>query len=149
MLSQAPIKSFFNIGFGPAGAITATGKIVNLNATAGVITGNAAVFTNVTANTVNAMAASGIGATNAIELSAANIDAQTTTGAIGLTNAAMTVGGRNLKLWMNDAYTGIDPEINPASVCSGSGTNCNFLTGTEAFGVPIPRTFTFALRIGF
>ncbi|MDH3224863.1 MAG: hypothetical protein OEO23_14175 [Gemmatimonadota bacterium] len=46
---------------------------------------------------------------------------------------------------MNDAYTGIDPEINPQSVCSGSGTNCNFLTGTEAFGVPIPGTFTFAI----
>ncbi|MGI9627460.1 MAG: SusC/RagA family TonB-linked outer membrane protein [Longimicrobiales bacterium] len=68
---------------------------------------------------------------------------------MGLTNAALTVGGRNLKLWMNDAYTGIDPEINPQSICSGAGTDCNFLTGTEAFGVPIPRTFTFALRIGF
>ena len=68
---------------------------------------------------------------------------------LGLSTAAVTVAGRNLKLWMNDAYTGIDPEINPVSVCSGSGTDCNFLTGTEAFGVPIPRTFTFALRIGF
>ena len=68
---------------------------------------------------------------------------------LGLSTAAVTVAGRNLKLWMNDAYTGIDPEINPVSVCSGSGTNCNFLTGTEAFGVPIPRTFTFALRVGF
>ena len=68
---------------------------------------------------------------------------------LGLSTAAVTVGGRNLKLWMNDAYTGIDPEINPRSVCSGSGTDCNFLTGTEAFGVPIPRTFTFAVRVGF
>ena len=68
---------------------------------------------------------------------------------LGLNTAAVTVGGRNLKLWINDAYTGIDPEINPVSICSGSGTSCNFLTGTEAFGVPIPRTFTFALRIGF
>ncbi|NNF26792.1 MAG: hypothetical protein HKN73_06215, partial [Gemmatimonadetes bacterium] len=68
---------------------------------------------------------------------------------LGLSTAAVTVAGRNLKLWMNDAYTGIDPEINPVSICSGAGTDCNFLTGTEAFGVPIPRTFTFAVRVGF
>jgi hypothetical protein len=67
---------------------------------------------------------------------------------MNLSTAALTVGGRTLKLWINDDYTGIDPEINPVSLCSGSGTDCNFLIGTEAFGPPIPRTFSFALRIG-
>ena len=68
---------------------------------------------------------------------------------IGLDNATISVGGRNLKLWANDEYRGIDPEINPQSTCTGGGVNCNFLTGTEAFGVPIPRRFTFSLRVGF
>lgn len=68
---------------------------------------------------------------------------------LGLKTAAVTAGGRNLKLWISDAYTGIDPEINPTSVCTGSGTDCNFLLGTEAFGVPVPRRFTFSVRVGF
>ncbi|MDE2981010.1 MAG: SusC/RagA family TonB-linked outer membrane protein [Gemmatimonadota bacterium] len=67
----------------------------------------------------------------------------------GLDNAAITLGGRNVHLWMFGDYRGIDPEINPQSNCTGGGVNCNFLTGTEAFGVPIPRRFTFSLRAGF
>ncbi|MCY3546710.1 MAG: SusC/RagA family TonB-linked outer membrane protein [Gemmatimonadetes bacterium] len=67
----------------------------------------------------------------------------------GLDNAAITLGGRNVHLWMFGDYRGIDPEINPQSNCTGAGVNCNFLTGTEAFGVPIPRRFTFSLRAGF
>ena len=67
----------------------------------------------------------------------------------GLDNATVTFGGRNVKLWMFGDYRGIDPEINPQANCTGSGVNCNFLTGTEAFGVPIPRRFTFSLRAGF
>ena len=67
----------------------------------------------------------------------------------GLDNAAITFGGRNVKLWMFGDYRGIDPEINPSANCTGGGVNCNFLTGTEAFGVPIPRRFTFSLRAGF
>lgn len=68
---------------------------------------------------------------------------------IGLDNATVTFGGRNVYLWMFGDYRGIDPEINPQANCTGGGTNCNFLTGTEAFGVPIPRRFTFSLRAGF
>ena len=68
---------------------------------------------------------------------------------LGLDNATVTFGGRNVHLWMFGDYRGIDPEINPSANCTGGGVNCNFLTGTEAFGVPIPRRFTFSLRAGF
>ena len=68
---------------------------------------------------------------------------------MGLSNATVTLGGRNVSLWMFGDYRGIDPEINPQSTCTGGGINCNFLTGTEAFGVPLPRRFTFSLRVGF
>ncbi len=68
---------------------------------------------------------------------------------LGLDNATVTFGGRNVKLWMFGDYRGIDPEINPSANCTGGGVNCNFLTGTEAFGVPIPKRFTFSLRAGF
>lgn len=68
---------------------------------------------------------------------------------LGLDNATLTFGGRNVKLWMFGDYRGIDPEINPSANCTGGGVNCNFLTGTEAFGVPIPRRFALSARIGF
>ncbi len=68
---------------------------------------------------------------------------------LGLDNATVTLGGRNVKMWMFGDYRGIDPEINPSANCTGGGVNCNFLTGTEAFGVPIPRRFTVSARIGF
>ncbi len=67
----------------------------------------------------------------------------------GVRNATATVGGRNVKLFMFGDYRGIDPEINPSANCTGGGVSCNFLTSTEAFGVPVPRRFTFSLRVGF
>ncbi len=68
---------------------------------------------------------------------------------LNIGSATVTAGGRNLKIFMLGDYRGMDPEINPQSACSGGGTNCNFLVGTEAFGMPIPSRFTFAVRIGF
>lgn len=68
---------------------------------------------------------------------------------LGLDNATVTFGGRNVKLWMFGDYRGIDPEINPSANCTGGGVSCNFLTGTEAFGVPIPRRFALSVRVGF
>ncbi len=68
---------------------------------------------------------------------------------LGLDNATITFGGRNVRMWMLGDYRGIDPEINPSANCTGGGVNCNFLTGTEAFGVPIPRRFSLSARIGF
>ncbi len=68
---------------------------------------------------------------------------------MGLNSATLSLGGRNVWLWMLGDYRGIDPDINPAANCTGGGTNCNFLTGTEAFGVPFPRRFTLSARVGF
>ncbi len=66
----------------------------------------------------------------------------------GVSNASVSVAGRNLMIWTN--YSGIDPETN---VYSGRATGVglvdqNFGLGIEAFGVPIARQYTFTLRLG-
>jgi hypothetical protein len=65
----------------------------------------------------------------------------------GVSNASLTVAGRNLALI--SGYSGIDPETNAIGRGTGGGLDTNFLTGTEAFGLPIPRQFVFTLRTGF
>ncbi|MDP2496371.1 MAG: SusC/RagA family TonB-linked outer membrane protein [Candidatus Palauibacterales bacterium] len=61
----------------------------------------------------------------------------------------LSLAARNVWLWVNGAYTGLDPELNATARCSGGGTSCNFLQGTEAFKIPIPRRFTFTVELGF
>jgi hypothetical protein len=52
-------------------------------------------------------------------------------------------------------YSGIDPETNAVGRKGDSGSsgafniNDNFLDGTEAFGLPLPRQFVFTLRTSF
>jgi outer membrane receptor protein involved in Fe transport len=61
---------------------------------------------------------------------------------------SFTLAGRNLALWTK--YDGVDPELN--AVGRGGGANAlenNFLDGVEAFGFPIPRRFSFQVRLGF
>ena len=65
----------------------------------------------------------------------------------GVSNASLTVAGRNLVLI--SGYSGVDPETNAIGRGTGGGLDTNFLTGTEAFGLPIPRQFVFTLRTGF
>ncbi|HUF49970.1 MAG TPA: SusC/RagA family TonB-linked outer membrane protein [Longimicrobiales bacterium] len=65
----------------------------------------------------------------------------------GLASAALNVGARNLKLWVNSEYPGMDPESNLYSRCNG-GLDCNF-AAVEAFGVPMTRRFIFSTRVGF
>ncbi len=71
----------------------------------------------------------------------------------GIGNASISVAGRNLALF--SGYTGIDPELNAVGRKGDTGSagasniNDNFLDGTEAFGLPIPRQFVFTLRTGF
>ncbi|NNF28776.1 MAG: hypothetical protein HKN73_16245, partial [Gemmatimonadetes bacterium] len=80
---------------------------------------------------------------------------QTTIDRLGLSTLTLTAGARNLKLWLNDDYPGMDPENNILGRCSNRlGNNavqrdCNFLLATEGWGVPIPRRFTFSARLGF
>ena len=80
---------------------------------------------------------------------------QSTIDRLGLSTLTLTAGARNLKLWMNGDYPGMDPENNILGRCSNRlGNNavqrdCNFLLATEGWGVPIPRRFTFSARLGF
>lgn len=69
-------------------------------------------------------------------------------------NMSVTLSGRNLYLWVNDEYTGIDPEINNNGIgedcdLEGAGTDCNFLSSVEAWGIPIPRRIALSIRVGF
>ncbi len=65
-----------------------------------------------------------------------------------LNTASLTLGVRNLKLWVNEEYTGMDPEVNILGRCDG-GLSCNFLNSVEGWGLPIPRRFTASIRVGF
>lgn len=65
----------------------------------------------------------------------------------GLTSAVFSISARNLKLWVNNKYPGIDPEANLYSRCNG-GLDCNFAS-VEAFGVPMSRRLTFSTRVSF
>ncbi|MGH7127967.1 MAG: TonB-dependent receptor domain-containing protein [Planctomycetaceae bacterium] len=66
----------------------------------------------------------------------------------GLTGMSLNFGVRNLALFVNDEYPGMDPEGNALGRCNG-GLDCNFLSGTEGWNVPLTRRFTFATRISF
>ena len=87
-----------NIGFGSAGAISAAGKSVTLSAAGGSVEGDAASLTNVTASTLDVVASSGIGATNALETSVGTLMFGNTTNGVQVTNSkdtGVTVSGTN------------------------------------------------------
>jgi hypothetical protein len=67
---------------------------------------------------------------------------------MGLASAQVSVGARNLALWVNSAFKGMDPEANISGRCDG-GLDCNFLDGTDGWQVPIPRRITFSTRVSF
>ena len=66
----------------------------------------------------------------------------------GLASAQLSLGARNLKLWTNSAFKGMDPEATLSGRCDG-GLDCNFLDATDGWQVPIPRRITFSTRISF
>ncbi|MGI9625427.1 MAG: TonB-dependent receptor domain-containing protein, partial [Longimicrobiales bacterium] len=68
---------------------------------------------------------------------------------VGLTSAAVSLGGQNLVLWGAGSYPGTDPESNVISRCEEGGVRCNFNLSTEMWGLPIPRRFTISARVGF
>ena len=65
---------------------------------------------------------------------------------LGARTMSLTASGRNLLIWTK--YKGIDPEINAVDR-QASTLDQNFLTSTDAFGVPIPRRFAFSVNFGF
>jgi TonB-linked SusC/RagA family outer membrane protein len=72
----------------------------------------------------------------------------------GLSTATLNLGARNLFLWMPGSdYPGMDPETNTIGRCNGGtgqdATDCNFLSSTEGWALPIPRRFTLSTRVTF
>ena len=65
---------------------------------------------------------------------------------LGARTMSVTAAGRNLLLWTK--YPGVDPEVNAVDR-SASTLDQNFLSSTDAFGVPIPRRFSFSVNFGF
>ena len=66
----------------------------------------------------------------------------------GLASAQVSLGARNLALWVNSAFKGMDPENNISGRCDG-GLECNFLDATDGWQVPIPRRITLSTRVSF
>jgi hypothetical protein len=67
---------------------------------------------------------------------------------LGLASATFSLGVRNIALWVNGDFKGMDPENNINGRCDG-GLDCNFLDGTDGWQVPIPRRITFSTRVSF
>ena len=63
---------------------------------------------------------------------------------MGARNITVAFAARNLKIWTD--YSGIDPELNSISRSNG-GLN-DFQQSIEAFGVPIPRSMNFSIKVG-
>ena len=87
-----------NIGFGSAGAISAAGKAVKLNAAGGSVSGNGANLTNVTAAALDVIASTGIGHVNPLETSVGTLTFMNTTNGVQVTNingSGLTVSGTN------------------------------------------------------
>lgn len=72
---------------------------------------------------------------------------------LGLRYVTLNAAIRNLVLWTG--YSGIDPETNLVSRGGDPGSagettlDNNFGDGIDAWGVPLPRRFTFSVRFGF
>ena len=66
----------------------------------------------------------------------------------GVSTATVSLGVRNLKLFMLSDYPGMDPEGNVVGRCN-EGLDCNFLDSTEGWGIPIPRRLTLSTRFTF
>jgi hypothetical protein len=69
---------------------------------------------------------------------------------IGAQELSLVGAVRNLLLWTR--YPGTDPEINENGTSNSLSSNQidnNFYDASDAFGLPIPRRFTFTARLSF
>lgn len=66
---------------------------------------------------------------------------------LNIRKLSLSVSGRNLMLWTK--YPGVDPEVNEIGR-EGGGSNLrnNFLLGTDAWNMPLPRRVIFTLNLG-
>jgi TonB-linked SusC/RagA family outer membrane protein len=86
------------------------------------------------------------------ELSLTYIASPTLAAKAGAADMQITLAARNFALWTK--YPGVDPEVNltgRGTRPSGGdvGVDTNFAESIDAFGFPIPRTFTINVRLGF
>lgn len=63
-----------------------------------------------------------------------------------LRRVSFTVSGRNLALWSK--YPGVDPEVNAIGRGGGDDLANNYLLGTDAWNMPLPRRFLFTVNVG-
>lgn len=81
------------------------------------------------------------------ELSVTYLAPQTLAAKAGASDMQITLAARNFALWTK--YPGVDPEVNLLGRSGRGGTDNNYAESIDAFGFPIPRTFTFNVRLGF
>lgn len=65
---------------------------------------------------------------------------------LGLRRLSFTASGRNLALWTK--YPGVDPEVNAIGRSGGNDLENNFLMGTDAWNMPLPRRILFTVNLG-
>ena len=65
----------------------------------------------------------------------------------GASDLQITMAARNFALWTK--YPGVDPEVNLIGRTALGGTDNNFAESIDAFGYPIPRTFSLTFRLGY
>ena len=65
---------------------------------------------------------------------------------LNLRRASFTVSGRNLALWTK--YPGVDPEVNAIGRGGSNDLENNFLLGTDAWNMPLPRRVLFTVNLG-
>ena len=66
---------------------------------------------------------------------------------LGARTMSITLSGRNLLLWTK--YSGSDPEIAYNGREPGGGVQSNFNDAIDAFGLPIPRRFSFFINLSY
>ena len=69
---------------------------------------------------------------------------------VGARSMSLSLTGRNLLIWTK--YPGMDPETNVVGRRNddgGSSVDNNFQDSIDAFGFPIPRRISVAVRLGY
>lgn len=65
---------------------------------------------------------------------------------LSLRRLSFTLTGKNLALWTK--YPGVDPEVNAIGRLGGNDLENNFLLGTDAWNLPLPRRILFTVNLG-
>ena len=66
---------------------------------------------------------------------------------VGGSDLSITAAAHNFMMWTK--YPGVDPEVNVFGRRSSGSTDANVGESIDAFGFPLPRSFSLNFRIGF